>query len=321
MHYLVAAAALFVAGCLPAYDNGPPAQMPDFAGADFAGDDLSMPDAAGGDLSGCQQSGKKVTGSLYSIELGGKPGGPVVNIEGYVDQMQFTGPTNGASQFSINLPDCVVGQSRYFVIDGMYMGTPITTTWVAPRVPMTGTGPQNLNIILHPYIDETQPTSVRGLLERALKDHGDIPVAKTLGTDYTWMYGWLPDVSNIGQAIPALSAVVQVSVPGGDGGLTVLDNTNCMPDAQCCVYYAYDIGIFNTTMPPSFIDFTQTSTFNGWYAIVCPGTETGDITLDQVAPLANLHDYMSSNKPKKNFPTITAPRMTGVGVFVDWQNL
>jgi hypothetical protein len=318
MPKLLVAASLALVGCLPAYDNGKPVVM------DLAGLDLTMPpgeDLAGSDLSGCQGSGKFVNGSLFSLETGGKPSGLTVHLEGYVNSPQFSSmPSDPVGNFKLEIPDCSLGQPLYFVIDGMTGGMTAETTWIAPRVPMTGTGGLNVNTILHPYLNEDNNMGIRGAIEKALKDHGDIMMSQSLATDFVWMYGWLPDVTHVGQAIPVTGAVLQITVPGGDGGMTVLDNTNCKPDQQCCFYYAYDFGDYVNTMPPSFIDFAATSTFEGWVAVVCPGSETGDITIDQVTPLANLHDYKNSQLPKVNFPTITAPRMTGVGVFLDWQN-
>lgn len=314
---LVAAASLLLLGCLPAYDNGTGtpgdgAVNQDLSGAtDDGGDGGTMGDG------GCGPSGKKVTGAVYSIEMAMKVPGPVVYIDGYPQSK--SAPASNTGSFSVDIPQCALGASNYFRIEGSINGTPILPTWIAPKVPMTGSGPLNVNTILHPYRNQSDMMGVRGVAETELKAQGVIPMSSSLASDYSWSWGWLVDISHFGSALPVVGATVQVSVPG-DGGLIPLDNTNCKPDQQCCVFYTEDYSAFRAGTVSTFIDFGATTTTAGWALVVCPGSETGDITLAQTVPTASLHDYKSSQVPTKDFPTITAPRAVGDGVFLDWQN-
>jgi hypothetical protein len=85
---------------------------------------------------------------------------------------------------------------------------------------------------------------------------------------------------------------------------------------QCCVYYSIELAEFIAASPakPSFIDFTLTKS-PGYFVVVCPASQTGEVTL---TPQGMMFDSFG-NPPPSPFMPIQAPRVMGVGVYLDWQ--
>jgi hypothetical protein len=284
-------------GCLPAYDN-------------MAG--LTTDDGGGADASPDAGSGLFVTGIVASFEDVKYGAGAVVHIGGYEDFMSM--PADNAGHFKVEIPQVLVDSKEpaYLVIDGNYLGSPLLKTWDAPKRVLDGTA-KNQNIGIHFYKNQDDMMGVRGLVAKALANHGDIPSAASFATDYSFMTGYLYELTPGGER-DYRNFTVELSADGN-----TLDNTNCKPSMQCCFYYGYDYPAYKTTMPQpaEIIDFTATSSPLAFY-VVCPGAQTGDITIKQTAPLNQIFNQTTGMHPSKPFSDIQAPRVKGDAVLIFW---
>lgn len=290
---------LCVAGCLPAYDNM------------FK---LTTTDGGGMDGGAEKGSGLFVTGFVGSIEDVKYGQGAVLHIDGF-PQPEFTSmPADAAGKFKLEIPQSLVDskEPRYLNIEGTYNGKAILKTWDAPKRVFDGTT-QDQNIGVHFLKNQDDMMGVRQAIADALAAHGDIPSAASFATDYSFMLGYLYELF-AGSERDFRGYTIQITADG-----SVLDNTACNPSMQCCVYYAYDFAAFKAASPPmpSIIDFSATSSPIA-FVVVCPGSQSGDITLTQTAPLNQVFNQMSGKNPTKQFSPIEAPRVVGDGAIVYW---
>jgi hypothetical protein len=299
MRLLVTLTAL-AAGCLPAYDNMFQLVVGDGGGSD--GD-------AGNGGSGRFLSG--VVASFEDIKYGQ---GAIVHIDGY-PQPQFTpAPADATGKFRFEIPQALVDskEPRYLVVDGTYLGLSILKTWDAPKRIFDG-GPQNMSVGVHFYKNQDDQMGARGAIATALQQHGDIPSATGFAASFSLMIGYLYQITPGGER-DFRNYTVQLTADG-----STLDNTNCKPATQCCVYYASDYPSFKAANPPqaSIIDFTATSSPSS-FVVVCPGTQTGEITLTQTAPLSQIFNQTTGVHPTQPFQPVQAPRVAGDGVLIEW---
>lgn len=282
-------------GCLPAYDN-------------MAG--LSTTDGGGDDGSSNAGSGKFVTGLVASLEDVKYGQGAVVHIDGYDDPKFTSMPADSSGHFSLEIPQALIDSMTpsYLVIEGTYLGSPILRTWDSPRRLLDG-GSKNQNIGIHFFKDQTDMMGVRGLLATALAGHGDIPSAASFATDYSFMVGYLYELVAGGER-DYRNYTIQIDS---------LDNTNCKPSMQCCVYYGYDYAAYKVAspQPAAIIDFTATTSPIAFY-VVCPGAQTGDVTVTQTAPTNQLFNQLTGMHPTKPFNPVTAPKVKGDAVLIFW---
>jgi hypothetical protein len=282
----LASLTIFFMACLPAYDNG---YVP--GGGTDAGED------SGGGVTG---SGKFVTGTIFDVEDLKTTAGITIGFPGFA-QAEFNATTDMLGKYKLEIPSTLLNMSSYFIIDGMYMGAPILKTLYLPRRALNG-GASNTSIANHFFKNPTQMASAAGLVATALAGHGDIPSASTFTDDFAFMAGGLYQYTNAGLRIYR-KFTVQLSVAG-----TNLDNTSCKPSMQCCYYYS----------DPSFnIDFTLTAS-GGGLVIVCPKTQTDEVTVKQTADNSVIFEPTLGMHPTGTWADISLPISSSAGVFIDW---
>jgi hypothetical protein len=312
------ALAFGLAGCLPAYDDllrvgGP---VVDMAGPTDGGVDGAM---------ACAPSGKFVAAIARSLEFNDVASGVSVHLDGYPDAAFTSPPSDGNGHYAIPIPNCVFGKmGRYLVFEGtnftVMAGTyPILRSWVAParfgKTELLATD----GTPTHFWANLPDMTSgIRNVVASELAAASKIPDATKFATDFSIAYG--PVASEVGTIDRYNNYKVQII----DGG-TTLDNTNCMPTQQCCVYYMsgeyFDWKAGRTG--PTFIKLGDTSANGYFYSVVCPakgakvGDLAGELTLHQAAPTSTLKDAFG-NSPSIDFPDIVIPRVVGNGVHVEW---
>ena len=266
-------------------------------------------------------SGKFFSGLLFSPESSVKAMGPTLHIDGYTQPQFVSQPADSSGRAKFEIPKCVIDANKpqYLIVEGMFQSKPVLRTWWAPATTFIG-GPSNTDLLVHFFQNQDDNKGARGLTATALAAKSIIPSAATFAANYIFMYGVLLEPTGDVGFSRFKGYTIQVSVPSTTGGAdTVLDNTNCKPDMQCCVYYGSDVGLFVANPTGTLIDTTATAS-NGSFVVVCPGTQTGEITLTQTAPLANLQDQ-NNQAPSKPFAPIKAPRVLGDGILLDWHNL
>jgi hypothetical protein len=298
---LLLALVLSTSACLPGYDNM------------FMGQGLGD---GGGTDGGLTPSGFNVTGGAINLEDLKFGPGQTVRFS-TIDDPAFVSPaTDSNGRFTLPIPQSLLGQLDYFVIEGSYLGNPILRTHYLPRITMDGKA-DNSNILVHFFRDDM--TDIRSYIAQALVTHGDLASADQFASTFSFMYGSLIEDSAFGLKV-FRSYSLQLSVDG-DGGQMILDQSNCHPNQQCCLYYAFNYNTFINTspLPPSLLSFGATSS-PADFAVVCPAGETGELTLAQTAPLSQIVDQSTNSHPSVAFPNITAPRIAGDGVLIIWPN-
>jgi len=278
--------------CLPAYDNG------------FVGEDLGVPvDGPTGDDGPAMGSGKHVTGKLFNVEDLMTVAGITIHIDGW-PQPEFTGSCDVSGVYSFEIPQPLVSSMMpsFFVIDGVYKGTPILTTRYLPRRVMNG-GAQNTGIANHYFKGPGEMTGFANKTATALAGHGDIPSATSFTTNYSFMAGGLFQYTNNG-LITWRGYTIDLAVNG-----TTIDMTSCSPSSQCCRYY---------TDSALAIQFGASASTGG-LIIVCPAGQMGtEVVAKQTAPLSMIFEPTFGRHPSVPFPDISLPISPGYGVFIDW---
>jgi hypothetical protein len=279
-------------GCLPAYNDaiGPPDAGP------------GPGDAGPGDGGG---SGLFASGKVVALETETRGSGVTVEVDGFPSFMSMPTDNQGAFMFQIPADVVAANAPHYVIMDGMFMGKPVLKTWIAPRIKLDGST-ANQNLLFHVFQSPSDPLRVQSIIANDLANHGDIPSAGSFTTDYVFQYGAHFQLTDFGfNAYQGYTVAVDN-----------LDNTNCKPSLQCCVYYSLGLAEFVLANPPktSMIDFTLTKS-PGHFVVVCPASQTGDVTLTSGGtPFDSL-----GNPPPTPFNPVQAPRVKGVGVYVDWQ--
>jgi hypothetical protein len=292
--------ACLASGCLPAYDNMFMSGSPDDGGT---GSDALEP------------SGFNVTGAAVNLEDIQFGAGQTVRFSTLDDPAFISAASDANGHFTLPIPKTLINQQDYFIIEGTYKGAPILRTHYLPRINLDGKA-DNTNILVH-YLRNDTMTTARALIAQSMVTHGDLTSADQFASTYSFMLGSLVESGNFGLRV-FKNYTVSISV---DGGQTTLDQTNCNPKQQCCLYYTYDYNMFvhASPMPATLIDYGATQS-PALFAVVCPASQTGEVTFTQTAPLAQIVDQSTNQHPTKSFPNITAPRIAGDGVLIVWSN-
>lgn len=288
--------ACFSSGCLPAYDN---MFMSQTVGDGGTGSDALEP------------SGLTVTGAAVILEDLQFGAGQTVRFS-TVDDPAFISPATDANgRFTLPIPKSLINQQDYFIVEGTYKGAPILRTHYLPRVNIDGKA-DNTNILVH-FLSNDMMMSARAQIANSLVTHGDLASADQFASTFSFMLGSLIENGNFGLRV-FKNYTVQIDVAGAD-------QSNCNPKQQCCLYYTYDYNMFihASPMPATFLDYGAASS-PALFAVVCPASQTGEVTFTQTAPLTQIVDQSTNQHPTKSFPNITAPRMAGDGVLIVWSN-